>query len=195
LNDLPWSDVLGGPLPEFPKTPMLKRPAGSGPAPSQANHTPNGVDKEKKKQSASAKQTPNSAAASPSNSGKKKKPLTKNEKAKLQKDEKTRKAVCVLFFMLLRCLMRSLCHLQIEKQQEELKFIFNQAHRFDVDDVERWEQTDRLLTEDQITELKTLVKEHRDHVCNFLLFAVVPGDPENFRNASGRRKRNAESEN
>ena len=45
-------------------------------------------------------------------------------------------------------------HLQIEKQQEELKFIFNQAHRFDVDDVERWEQTDRLLTEDQITELE-----------------------------------------
>uniref|UniRef100_A0A914X6T8 Uncharacterized protein n=1 Tax=Plectus sambesii TaxID=2011161 RepID=A0A914X6T8_9BILA len=141
LNELQWSEVLVGPFPEFPKTPMLKRPAGSAQASSSQTNTPNGVDKPSKKQSAK-QQTPSSTATSPTSTGKKKK-QTKNEKAKQQKDEKTRKA--------------------IEKQQEELKFVFNQARRFNVDDVERWEQTDKLLTEDEIGEFKTLVKEHRDH--------------------------------
>lgn len=93
LNELQWSEVLGGPYPEFPKTPMLKRPAGSGAASSSQAQTPNGVDKPAKKQSAKQQQTPGSTAASPTSSGKKKKQPSKSEKAKQQKDEKTRKAV------------------------------------------------------------------------------------------------------
>lgn len=49
-------------------------------------------------------------------------------------------------------------------QQEELKFTFEQAERYDMENLERWKQTERLLSVEEIEVLKTAVKDAKELV-------------------------------
>ncbi len=66
---------------------------------------------------------------------------------------------------------------QIEKQQDELHIYFDQALRVNVDDIDRWQQTQRLLTQDEIVQLKTAIKDCRDRVLfvvfNDILYIII----------------------
>ncbi len=66
---------------------------------------------------------------------------------------------------------------QIGKQQDELHIYFDQALRVNVDDIDRWQQTQRLLTQDEIVQLKTAIKDCRDRVLfvvfNDILYIII----------------------
>uniref|UniRef100_A0A7I4Y4F8 Bromodomain adjacent to zinc finger domain protein 1A n=1 Tax=Haemonchus contortus TaxID=6289 RepID=A0A7I4Y4F8_HAECO len=131
IDALTWSSICGGPLPYFPRTPMLQR--GRQP-----------------KSATASLSTPSAQPHSPSlecTSETPKKPSTKEVKSQGRKSETTKG-------------LTEKKKNQIGLQQEELASIFEKARRFGVD-LTKYEQKTRLLTTNEIAELKLLIKSSR----------------------------------
>lgn len=132
IDSLTWESTCGGPMPCFPRTPMLQRgrqpkaavlsatPAVQFDEPSNSNEVSNGTQKR-----SAAKEGKSQSRRSGTPRGPTDKKL-----------------------------------MQINAQQEELAPIFENARRFGVD-LAKYEQKTRLLTASEISELKLMIKSSR----------------------------------
>ncbi|VDK43074.1 unnamed protein product [Anisakis simplex] len=172
LETLRWSDVFGGPMAVFPHTPLLIRVQNksssrktddgevsrSSPASDNKNEE-SGVNDSALKRSrgrpkGSTKTKPftngevaadqkTSAKTLKSSETKSKSQLNNNTTSvKKKKNEKLRK--------------------EIAKQQEELQSTFQQAKRLQVENLSRWLQDERLLSVDDVAELKQTIRVLRE---------------------------------
>ncbi|KAJ1371692.1 Histidine-containing phosphotransfer protein 3 [Parelaphostrongylus tenuis] len=146
IDSLTWANTCGGPIPYFPRTPMLQR--GRQPKPATLLPTTpttrleessvNGELQTKKLLEVLSNGTQKRSAT------KEGKPqLKKSSTARAQSDNKNDKKL-----------------MQINAQQEELASVFENARKFGVD-LTKYEQKTRLLTSSEISELKLSIKSSK----------------------------------
>uniref|UniRef100_A0A0N5AJC7 Bromodomain adjacent to zinc finger domain protein 1A n=1 Tax=Syphacia muris TaxID=451379 RepID=A0A0N5AJC7_9BILA len=151
LDTLTWNEVFGGPIAQFPQTPVLNR----GRSKSDVDAHPSSMKSiENNKSLTNSDKKVRGRQKNPLSGDKRlsldisdssmvsnsaKKGRTSNGKgAKSKQQEKARK--------------------EIEKQQLELQVIFQQARSSGLSDLSKWEQHGRILSEDDINDLKAVIR-------------------------------------
>ncbi|VDN30900.1 unnamed protein product [Gongylonema pulchrum] len=152
LDHMCWDEVFGGPVAEFPRTPLMHRGPSKGslrPPPLHLNGQTmddfdaqyeadfvNITEKEKKRKRTKKTDLENKSIEEKKEEKRRKKESIKNEKKKRA----------------------------IAQQQEELEGLFEQARKLSIDDLSRWEQDERLLTGAEIVELKQLIRQTKEKI-------------------------------
>ncbi|CAJ0586779.1 unnamed protein product, partial [Mesorhabditis spiculigera] len=136
LSDVKWEQVFGGPLPIFPKTPMRFRGRGrskGGEEKMEGDDDEVASDTEKKpaKEKHKHRKSKDKEHKSPRESRSPKKPLTEKKKA------------------------------QIAAQQDELRITFEKAKRLSVDRLDKWQQSEKLLSKKDLDALNEAIKAAR----------------------------------
>ncbi|OZC11716.1 Bromodomain protein [Onchocerca flexuosa] len=130
-----WNEVFAGPIAQFPRTPLMHRGPNGHPADdldAQSTSDADFVDITEKD-----------------------KLRKRSKKASLEKDKKengkkggdgkkTKKKKA------------------IAEQQEELESLFEQARKVNIENLSRWEQDERLLSEAEVVELKQLIRQTKE---------------------------------
>lgn len=167
LDSMSWTDIFGGPVAQFPRTPSMHRgPPKGTPRPPRLNISDGAIsvatvqhveDGKKTLQTIASEKKPRgrpkgsvgaekrAAVASESSKidgAQKPKPKASPSKAEKAKMEKLRR--------------------EIEKQQEELQMTFNQARKTGLENLAKWEQRDRVLSAEEIAELKIAIRTARE---------------------------------
>uniref|UniRef100_A0A915BX97 WAC domain-containing protein n=1 Tax=Parascaris univalens TaxID=6257 RepID=A0A915BX97_PARUN len=171
LEELSWNDVFGGPLAIFPRTPLMPRgpPKGTPRPPRKTDDglpIPGSVEKVEKPE-AGVENTPNGTLVEqqPAKKPRGRPKGSVNAQKRINASEgcvSAQKASAKMTKKKTDKAKSEKVRREIEKQQEELQTTFQQARRVGLEDVSRWEQEERLLSLDEIAELKQAIRTARE---------------------------------
>lgn len=152
LASMTWDEVFGGPVAQFPRTPLMHRGPTKGiHRPPRSHLNGQNVDDLDAQSTSDAdfvddaerekyrKRLEKAALEKKSNEGKKRSSTKKGEN---DKNAKRKRAIA--------------------QQQEELESLFEQARKVNIENLSHWEQDEHLLTEAEVVELKQLIRQAKE---------------------------------